>query len=437
MKTIASIICFISGLLYPISILATPTIQHWQTANGVRVYFIAAPDLPMVDVEVTFDGGGARDAHRSGIASLTNNLLGEGAAGGLTADEIAQRFESLGAQLSNSTDDDTANLSLRSLTEPELLQPALETFVKVLSQPTFDPADFERLRQQQLAGLKYEQQRPGAIVQRKFYQAVFGQHPYANMTNGTVESVTAVTIEEVKAFYQRYYVAKNALIAMVGALERAEAEKLANTIAGSLPLGEAVPPLVAVPALTQAKTIHLEHPSEQTHILIGQLGMARKDPDYFALYVGNHIFGGNGLVSRVSKQIREERGLAYSVYSYFSPLQVVGPFLISLETRNDKMTTALQVVQATLRDWMEKGPTATELESSKKNITGGFALRIDSNSDLLGYLSVIGFYGLPLDYLDQFNHRIEAVTTKMIKDAFNRHLHLDQLVTVTVGGPQL
>jgi zinc protease len=319
------------------------------------------------------------------------------------------------------------------LTEPALLQPSLDILAKVLSQPTFESTAFERLRQQQLAGLKYEQQLPRSIAERTFYQTLFGQHPYATLTSGTVESVTTLTLAEVKAFYQRYYTAKNAMIAMVGALTRADAEKLANTIVATLAPGEPVPLLPMATALTTAKTIQRDHPSKQTHIIVGQLGMSRQDPDYFALYVGNHILGGNGLVSRLPKEIREDRGLAYSVYSYFLPLQMTGPFLISMETRTDQATTALQVIQTTLQQWLEQGPTATELASSKKNITGGFALRIDSNRDLLGYLSVIGFHGLPLDYLDKFNQQIEAVTLDMIKAAFNRHFHQDQWVTITVG----
>jgi zinc protease len=224
------------------------------------------------------------------------------------------------------------------------------------------------------------------------------------------------------------------MIAIVGALDEDAAKKLANTLVESLPLGESAAPLPPVANLTSAKTLHFDHPSEQTHIMVGQLGVARKDPDYFALYVGNHILGGSGLVSRLSKQIREDRGLAYSVYSYFLPLRVTGPFLISLETRNDQMTTTLKVIQETLQNWVKTGPLVEELESSKKNITGGFPLRVDSNSDLLGYLSVIGFYGLPLDYLETFNRNIEAVTIEMIKEAFNRCLYSDKWITVTVGG---
>ena len=162
--------------------------------------------------------------------------------------------------------------------------------------------------------------------------------------------------------------------------------------------------------------------------------MRRGDPDYFTLYVGNHILGGSGLVSRMSKEIREKRGLSYSASSYFSPMEQNGPYLLSLQTRNDQTDAALAVLRDTLKEFIKDGPTDAELEAAKKNITGGFALRVDSNSKILDYLVVIGFYGLPLDYLDTFNANIMAVTREQIVDAFRRRVSPDSMATVIVGG---
>jgi zinc protease len=411
---------------------AIPTIQSWQTANGVPVYFVPAPELPMVDVEVVFDAGSARDGDKSGLAMLTNSLLSEGA-GGHSADQIAEHFDNLGAQLSYSVDRDMATISLRSLTDTELLQPALEMLAVLITQPDFETSTFERVRQQTLAGLKYQQQSPDAIAEKAFYQAVFAKHPYATLADGTPESVAKLSPADLKAFHSRYYVANNALVAITGALERQAAEKLANTLVKQLVKGEKAPVLPPVKPLTEAKTLHIDHPSTQTHLIIGQPGTARKDPDYFTLYVGNYILGDNGLVSRLAKAVREERGLAYSVYSYFLPLKETGPFVAALETRNEQAQQALQVVQSTLHDFVEFGPSATELKEAKQGITGSFPLRIKSNSNIIGYLAVIGFYQLPLDYLPTFNQKIEAVTLENIKTVFQQRLQLDKLVTVTVG----
>jgi zinc protease len=162
--------------------------------------------------------------------------------------------------------------------------------------------------------------------------------------------------------------------------------------------------------------------------------MARGDEDYFDLYVGNHILGGNGLVSRLSQEVRENRGLSYSTYSYFLPMRKQGPFILGLQTKNETAQEALKVLKDELRKFVNQGPTAEELEASKKNITGGFPLRISSNSKIAGYIAMIGFYGLPLDYLDQFNAKIEAVTLDSIKTAFQRRVNPDKMATVLVGG---
>jgi len=412
--------------------LAIPTIQYWETENGTRVYFVPAPDLPMVDVSVVFEAGSARDGEKFGLADLTNSLLNEGA-NGLSADQIAEQFANLGAQFSASITRDMASVDLRSLSDAELLQPALDLFATVLAKPDFTAEPFERIRQQTLANLKYQQQTPDSIASKAFYKAIYGTHPYAISASGTTETVTALTQADIKTFHQQYYVAKNAVIAIVGALDRKQAEQLVNTVTAQLPTGKVAPDLPPVSPLESAKNIHIHHPSTQTHILMGQVGMARHDPDYFTLYVGNHILGGSGLVSRLSDEVREKRGLSYGIYSYFSPLRVAGPFILNVKTRNDQKLEALTVVQNTLKDFVENSVTEEELIAAKKDITGGFPLKIKSNSSIISYLAVIGFYQLPLDYLHKFNAQIEAVTVDMIKDAFKRRLLLDKMLIVTVG----
>jgi len=412
---------------------ANPDIQHWSTGNGARVYFVHAPELPMVDIRVVFDAGSTRDGKLPGLAMLTSGMLEEGA-GTLDADAIAERFDSLGANFSASSQRDMASASLRSLTERSLLDPALQTFALLLAKPSFPADALERVRRQMLTGLQSEEQDPGDIAERAFFTALYGKHPYASPPSGTMESVRAIARKDVLAFYQRYYVGRNAVVAIVGAVTRDEAERLAETAVGRLPEGQAAPALPAGPDLAEASKLHIDHPSSQTHVLMGEPGLRRGDADYFPLYVGNHILGGSGLVSRISEEVREKRGLSYSAYSYFLPMRAEGPFTLGLQTRNDKADEALEVLRQTLDQFVEKGPTEEELLAAKKNITGGFPLKVDSNSDILGYIAMIGFYSLPLDYLDTFNSRVEAVTSSQIHDAFARRVHPHRMVTVTVGG---
>lgn len=409
---------------------ALPQIEHWQTANGARVYFVAAHELPMVDVQVVFDGGSARDA-RPGVANLTAGLLTEGA-GKLDANAIAEHFDALGAHIGSSAGRDYASVTLRSLTDPALLQPALETLSLILRAPTFPTAAFERERKRVLIGLRAQEQNPGALADRAFYRALYGNHPYAQPTLGTTQSVTALQHKDVLDHYRRHYVARNAIVIIVGDLQRAAAVQVAETLVGQLPQGSApaaLPPVAEV----SGETVRIKHPSSQTHILLGQPVLRRGDPDYFALYVGNHILGGSGLVSRISEEVREKRGLAYSAYSYFLPMREAGPFQLGVQTKNESATEAMEVMRATLERYRSEGPTAAELLAAKKNITGGFPLNIDSNSDIAGYLAMIAFYGLPLDYLDRFIGEVNAVTAAQIRDAFQRRVDPARLITVTVG----
>ena len=190
---------------------------------------------------------------------------------------------------------------------------------------------------------------PGTVAKKAFYQAVFGDHPYAIPSDGTQASLAAITRDQVVEFHQRYYVARNALIAIVGAVSRAQAEQLAERLTAGLAAGEPAAELPQVAPLQQMQQERLQFPSSQSHILMGQPGMHRGDPDYFVLYVGNHILGGSGLVSQLSEEVREKRGLSYSVYSYFSPLRRNGPFLVGAQTQNSKAQEAIDVMLATLQ----------------------------------------------------------------------------------------
>lgn len=415
------------------NVSANPDIQHWTTKNGARVYFVPAPELPIVDMRIIFNAGAARDGAEPGLSLLTNGLMAEGA-GGLSADQLAEQFESIGAQFENSAQRDMAVLGLRTLSDKKVFDAAVKTLTTILTQPDFPKAAFERERSRLLTTLQRHKQSPGTLADEAFYKAVYDGHPYSNQPTGTEEGINDLTTEKLKAFYKKYYVGSNAVLAIVGDLARADAETLAETLMGKLPKGQPAADLPQVEPLTKGSEIRIDHPSAQTHILVGQPGMKRGDPDYFALYVGNHMLGGSGLVSRLAEEIREKRGLAYSTYSYFMPMRENGPYTVGLQTKNESAQEALDVLRQTLGKFIAKGPTAEELDASKKNITGGFPLRISSNKKIIDYIGMIGFYQLPLNYLDTFNAHVEAVTLDDIKKAFQKRIHLDKMVTVMVGG---
>lgn len=414
---------------------ATPVIQSWRTAGGVPVYFIEAHELPIVDLQIVIAGGSAADPGGSeGLGLLGAGLLDEGAAG-MHADEIAYEFERLGAVYGADVSPDSTALYLRTLAAPEYLDPALENFRRVLLTPDFPDAAVERQRRRLLVGIQQKKQDPGSIADDAFRAAVYGSHPYGRPDEGSAESLARISRADLVAWHGRQFVTGNALIALVGDLDRAAAGALAERIVAGLPAGAPVPAVAPVAPLAAASERHIEHPSSQTHILVGQPGMKYGDPDYFPLLVGNHILGGGGLVTRLFREIREKHGLSYAAYSYFSPRREQGPFVASVQTQGRQTAQALSVLRDVLRGFAATGPSADELHAAKQNLTGGFPLRIDSNRKLLAYAGVIGFYGLPLDYLDRFIDRIESVSADQIRDAFSRRIDPDRMATILVGPP--
>ena len=411
---------------------AIPQIEHWQTSNGVPVYFIQAHDLPMVDLRLTFDAGSARDASKPGTAMMTNGMLAEGA-GGLSSQQLAEQFDNVGAQFGNSVSRDMTWLQLRSLTDPKYLQPSLAALEKILNKPNFPQDAWQREIKRLQFAVKAKQQSPAAIAEDAFNVALYGDHPYASPEEGTEQSLAALKLKDLQTFYKRYYVSQNAILVIVGDLDRSQAEKIAQDLLANLQSGEKPAAIPPVPMLAAAKNIQIPFPSQQSHVLIGQPASRRGDLDYFTLYVANHILGGSGIASRLMDEVREKRGLAYSVYSYFMPLREYGPFELGLQTRSDQTQQALDIANQTLRDYVQQGPTEKELSAAISNITGGFALRIDSNAKLAEYLSMINFYNLPLDYLDRFVDNIRAVNVAAIRDALKRNLDPQKMVTVVVG----
>jgi zinc protease len=420
-----------SVLLAAFSARADIRIEHWQTQNGSRVNFVAARTLPILDVRLDFAAGSMFDpAGKIGLAALTHRLLDLGA-GDLDEDEISNRLADVGAQLSGHADADRASLSLRVLSAPEKQAAALAVFTGILRQPHFSAPVFARERANSVAALKDALTRPDALANRAFWNALYPAHPYGNLT--TPEGLAALTIEDVRQFWRAHYLAANATISIVGDIDRDAAGALAERLAAALPT-EGVPPVLPDPPVADAgKILQLPHPASQAHIYLGLPAIAKNDPDFFPLLVGNYILGGGGFVSRLMTEIREKRGYAYSVYSYFSPMKQGGPFTVGLQTRKEQADVARTLAKKILADFLRTGPEPAELAAAKAYLTGSFPLNLDSNWKILTQVADIGFYGLPLDYLAHYQERVQAVELADIRAAFARHVRLENLTEVTVG----
>lgn len=409
-------------------------IQHWETAGGARVYFVENHDLPMLDLSVEFPAGAAYDsAEKSGAAAMTNRMLRLGA-DGMDENEIARRIADVGAELGASSETDRAGLSLRTLSSERERRQALDLFARILSKPAFPQDVLEREKRRLIRALKEADTKPDTIANVNFYRLLYRNHTYALRSSGEPKTVEALTRDDLVAFYRRHYDQRYAVVAMIGDVTRGEAEAIAEAVTRNLPSGNGKEPSLApVEPLDAGAVRYIAHHATQAHILIGAIGIRRDDPDYFSLLVGNHVLGGGGFISRIIEEVRQKRGLAYSAYSYFAPMRSPGPFVIGMQTQRAQAAEALRVVRSTLREFVKDGPTAKELEAAKQNIIGSFPLRIDSNRKIHGYLALIGFYRLPLTYLEDFNGNIERVNIADIKSAFARHVDPDRMVTVVVG----
>lgn len=429
-----NVLVVFSFALMSLSAQAGLDIQHWQTASGTRVYFVENHDLPIIDVSINFPAGSARDTQAtSGLAGVTRYMMTLGAAG-MDEEVLTNEFADIGAVFGGEFDLDRAGFKLRTLTSEQTK--ALSTFNKVLHKPDFPEAVLAREKGRIVSGLQESATQPESISGKLFMRALYGNHPYSLAEDGEVDAVNAMQTSDLRKFYQSHYTAKSAVIALIGDMTSAQAREIAETMSAGLPQGPAVAKLPAVSPLAAPNLQSVQHPASQAHILLGQPGIKRGDVDYFPLYVGNYILGGGGFVSRLTEEVREKRGLVYSVYSYFMPMAEAGPFQIGLQTKKEQANDALKLVNATVQKFIEGGVTEKELKAAKSNLIGGFPMRIDSNSKILDYISVIGFYELPLTYLNEFNTNIAKVTTQQIKDAYQRRVKQANFATVVVGAQE-
>lgn len=421
---------------------AALNIQHWTLPNGARVYFVENHSIPILDVNVDFDAGARRDpAGKSGTASLTNAMLARGIAAATFADgstepamteaQISDAIADIAAQRGGGAGTDRSGMAMRTLSSQAEREQAVRLLARLLAQPAM-PADFfARDKARTIAGIREALTQPQSIASKAFWRMAYGDHPYGR--EATVESIEAITREDLLSFHATHYVANRAVIAMIGDVTRDQAQAIALELTRRLPQGEALPDLPAV-AKPIGSDQRIPHAASQAHIMIGTPTLARSDPDFFALTVGNYILGGGGFVSRLTREVREKRGLSYSTYSYFSAMAQPGPYQAGLQTRKDQSEEALKVVRDTIATFLREGPTEAELKAAKDNLIGGFPLRIDNNRKILDNIAAIGFHQMPLDYLDTWTARVGKVTVADIRAAFARKLSMEHMVTVVVGG---
>ncbi|NBQ34473.1 MAG: insulinase family protein [Gammaproteobacteria bacterium] len=342
-------------------------IQSWKTPEGAKVLFVETKGLPMLDIRLNFDAASSRDGDKPGVALMTNNLIGT-ATKNKDEEQIIQDFESIGANLSVNSLKDMSMVSLRTLTRPEILRKAIHYFKEVVTEPVFKHKYLARDKRQTYQAFEADKQSPGAIANKEFDRLIFADHPYAHPKAGTEESLKEITIDDIQNHYKQYYVAKNMNIAIVGDIDKAKAMTIARMLSQGFREGEKPPTNPMISPLKKPIEKHIEFPSTQTHLLIGHSGINRKHPDYYSLYIGNHILGGSGLTSILSEEIREKRGLTYSVYSFFSKMKSNGYFQIKVQTKNKDVNVSRQVALETLRKFLAEPVDQERFNDAKDNI---------------------------------------------------------------------
>jgi len=409
---------------------ARVAIEQWTAASGARVSFVESHALPIVDVAVEFAAGSAYDPQeKAGLAQLTLGMFKTGSARYSEA-ELSRRIADVGAQLRDAIDRDRAGFTLRSLSSEAERRAATDTLTDMLQSPLFAGPAFEREKSRAFANAAEAETRPDSVAERRLYALMYPAHPYGLTANPA--SIAAISREDVERFYRTYYGAGRAVVTIVGDMSREAARILADGLTSRLPQGKG-PDLALVSPAQRGEFERISHPSAQSHVLLGLATLARSDPDYFPLFVGNYILGGGGFVSRLFKELREKSGFAYSAYSYFLPLQREGPFLVGLQTRRDQAGEALARTREVIEEFMARGPTPVELKAAKMGLIGGFPLRIDTNRKVLEQVAVIGFYRLGPDWLDKFAARVDGVTLEQLRSAFARHVDPARLSIVIVG----
>ena len=437
---------FCKGLVSSITMLfaaqafAVLPIQEISLSNGTKAYLIQTNALPMIDIEISIDAGSRYDPkNQSGLAALTAAMLTRGISwqsGTLNEAQQADAIAELGASISASASGERTIVRARSLSKPELFNPLLQLLVASVSKPIFDQSILMREKQRVSSAIQEGDTKPEVVLQKRFRQAVFGNYPLAR--SSSIESIAAIQEGDLKRFHQDFYRQDRVIVNLVGNIDHAGAKQIAEQIIGALPAKgptiPVLPPLERSPIEPESqRVIRIPFQTQQTHIAMGMTAIPRDNPDYFPLLVGNYVLGGGGFVSRLVGEVRDKRGFAYSVFSYFQPGRDTGTFEAGLQTRNDQADQALKVLQETVARFIEDGPSEAELAAAKANLINGYPLRLDSNRKLLDNLSAITWNQLPLNTLDIWTQHVAAVKKDDVRNAFKRHLDMRRMISVLVG----
>lgn len=432
----AGILCF--GFLSAVH--AIPPIEKLEAFKGAKAYLVQTKSLPMVDIEVSIDAGDRYDPEgKSGLADMTAGLMKYGARSGsglLNEAQIADEMADLGATIALSVSGERAILRIRTLSREDLLKRAVQLAAAMLSEPTYDPQIIAREKQRTITNLLEAETKPEYVLEKRFKKLVYGAYPLAN--SPSVKSIGAISAADLKQFHQQFYRGDRMIVSIVGDVGSMQANDIVQALLKKIPQsGSTMNPLPQLPRspiepLAQ-REVQIPFDSQQAHITMGMTAVTRSNPDYFPLLVGNYVLGGGGFVSRLMSEVREKRGLAYSVFSYFSPGKDVGIFQAGLQTKSDQGSVALEVLSNTIAKFIADGPTPSELAAAKSNLINGYPLRIDNNRKLLDNVSLIVWNDLPLDTLETWTKQVEAVTLEQVTTAFQKYLAMDRMKIVVLG----
>jgi zinc protease len=410
--------------------LAT-TIERITSPGGIEAWLVREPSLPLVAMEFAFRGGSSQDpAGKPGVAHMVTTLLDEGA-GDLDARAFGERLETKAIELRFVAGRDTITGSLRTLAEHR--DEAFGLLKLALTAPRFDPEAVERMRAAILAELRRESMRPDDLAGRQWWETAFAGHPYGHAIHGTIESVEAIATTDLKAYIGRVFARDTLKIAIVGNIDAATAGQLIDSVFGTLPAQAELAPVAESAPQALGSRVPVQLDMAQSALVLGGKGFARRDPDYMAAYIVNHILGGGAFSSRLYREVRETRGLAYSVYSMLLPLKHAAVFFVATGTRADRTRETTDLIESEVRRMAQEGPTADELAKAKSFLKGSYALAFDTSPKIANQLVQIQLDELGIDYIDKRSALIDAVTLEDAKRVAQRLLAGDLLVTI--AGP--
>lgn len=409
---------------------ARPVVERTTLDNGLRLVLSTQSSVPIVAINCLVDGGARVDPPgKAGLASLTGSLLSEGTKG-RSSEDISRLIDSLGGSFATGASSDWVAASAAVLSRD--FATGLDLVARSLREPTFPPEEVERRRKEMLGDLEADEDQPGVVAARAFRKAVFGDAPYGHLLDGTPESVRALGRDDVVAFHRERMGPERTICAIVGDVAtdtmKEEAERLLGPWRGA---GELPSPKPAEPP--PAQSIVVDRPVTQANIVLGTIGIARRNPDYFPVLLMNYVLGGGGFNSRLMQTIRTRGGLAYSVSSYFDANDLPGPFQVVLQTKVESTAEAIRLVRAEIERLHAEGATEEELQMAKDYLTGSFPLRLDSTGKLAGFLVQVEYFGLGDDYIERYPEYVRAVTVEDVREAARKYLHPDALVQVVVG----